>query len=172
MTAVGLAAGISLLAAKGYAHYPGQTEELLLARTTNANAKIRSDAATLLFQYQNDKSMSRLLELTKDPDWRVRYAAVKSLGKWADPRAKDKILPLAADPMPYVRMIAVWGLAQIGDPNTIPTVIEATKDSSKDVRNCAQLALRNMTETKQNRDYNSWKIWWEKNKDKSLKAAK
>lgn len=170
MGIVGMAAWLCFITSTAQARYPGESEERLLARTTHADAKVRSDAATILHEYQNEKVFNRLMELTQDPDWRVRYASIQSLGRWADPRVKAQILPLASDPMPYVRMISVWALAQINDADTFPQIIEATNDPSREVRSCAQLSLSNLTERRDIRDYQGWKKWWEQNKDKVAQA--
>lgn len=147
------------------ASMPGESQEVLLLRTGNAEPTVRSDAANVLKRYGDSRVEARLIDMTQDPDWRVRFDAVKTLGRFGDSAATPHVIPLVQDPMPHVRMIAVWCLAQIGDLDGVPVIIEAVKDSDPQVRQMAQRALKNISETRQNRSLEEWNAWWIANKE-------
>lgn len=147
------------------ANMPGESQEILLARTAEVKATVRSDAANVLKRYGDQQVESRLIELTQDPDWRVRFDAVKTLGRLGSSKSINSITPLVQDSMPHVRMISVWALYQIGDLEAIPTIIEAVKDTDPQVQQITQRVLKNVSETPVERNYQEWKAWWGENEE-------
>lgn len=160
-----LSTSIVFTAFSALAVMPGESKELLLSRTGNAKATTRSDAANILSSYTDPRVNGRLIEMTQDPDWRVRYDAVKSLGRLNDTLAAPYLLPLVKDPMPHVRMISIWALYQMGDLEAIPSIIEAVEDANSQVSQMAQMALKNFSQTRENRSETAWKMWWQENQE-------
>jgi len=154
-----------LFSSTASANMPGESQEILLARTAEVKATVRSDAANVLKRYGDQQVESRLIELTQDPDWRVRFDAVKTLGRLRSSKSINSITPLVQDRMPHVRLISVWALYQIGALEAIPTIIEAVKDPVPQVRQITQRVLKNVSETPVERNYEEWKAWWRENEE-------
>ncbi len=66
-----------------------------------------------------------------------------------------------------LRACAAWALGEVGDEEETEPLITALKnDKNRHVRACAAKALKKLTNQDFGTDYEKWKAWYEKNKDK------
>ena len=80
--------------------------------------------------------------------------------------AVGPLVGLLNDGNSLVRFTAAELLGKIGDKRAVQPLIEVLKDNEKSVRNAATGALKKLTAQDFGTDYDKWKAWSEKNKDK------
>jgi len=108
--------------------------------------------------------------------WREELRQIHELGlhdidweedeSWGMTSILPQILEELKDENWCVRSRAALRLGEIRDKKTVPPLIEALKDRSEYVRWHAADALKKITKQDFGEDYDEWKAWYEKNKDK------
>jgi hypothetical protein len=84
--------------------------------------KVRVDAALVLGQLHESRSIPALIGALRDPNPAVRASAARSLGRIGSPIAKDAVAKALVDPVPLVRHMAKEAMKQLGgDAETPPS---------------------------------------------------
>ena len=118
-----------------------QGVDLLAAMTKDADASVRSAAASGLGQSRDPRAIDPLIALMKDADGYVLFTAARGLGQSRDPRAIDLLIPLTKDADADVRSRGALGLGQSRDPRAIDLLIPLTKDADANVRSMTASGL-------------------------------
>lgn len=128
---------------------------------------VRVSAARILARKGDKSAVEPLVEALKDEDSEVRSAAIEALGKICDKKAtKPLIEMLKHDKDEFIRLSAAKALGDIGDKRAIGPLIEKLKDKKGHVHFYAIEALKKITDQEFGEDYDKWKQWHKKNKNK------
>ncbi len=107
-----------------------------------------------------------LLKMLEEEDNYIRSAVVGALAMPGDEKVLQPLIEvLRKDPAWDVRSTAAWALGELGDERATSPLIDALKDMFT-VREKAFGALKKLTKQDFGEDYDKWKAWYEKNKDK------
>jgi len=127
-----------------------EARNTFLALLSDADTRVRLQAARGLRTFGGDSVMQALMELTSDADWRVRVEALRALS--AEVEADDgpaprgvpiaALTPLFEDPHPNVRIEAVAALAGVGSAiETLPLLLGHLQRPERRVQEVAVGAL-------------------------------
>ena len=118
--------------------------EALRGLLTDKDEEVRAQAAKVLDDAKDAKSLNGLVALLKDPSNRVKFFAAMAVGKLGQKSAVAPIVDMLranADQDLYLRHAGVMALTWLNDTKALET---AAKDSSKSVRLASLLAMRNL----------------------------
>ncbi|MFT5094795.1 MAG: quinoprotein glucose dehydrogenase, partial [Porticoccaceae bacterium] len=104
--------------------------------------EVRSQAAKILGEVHDSRSIPWLIQTLKDDSARLQFFAAEALGRIGDPSAVDPLFAMLAnnaDSDLYVRHAGVVALASIAD---VPALLNRVNAKSDAVRLAALLALR------------------------------
>lgn len=140
--------------------------EPLTAVLKDKEALVRRNAAFALGLIGDAAPVPQLIDILEDSDKGVRKAAAWALAKICDERAIDPLIKALKDEYNEVRMGAVSGLGDLRHEKAVGPLIEALKTKDTDIRYSIERALTKITKRRYGIDYEKWKAWYEKNKDK------
>ena len=144
--------------------------EFMKQMVNDKDAGVRADAISVLGMIRSKDAFDVFTTALKDEDSEVRMSATWALGKLEDKAAVEHVAALLEDRDEKVRICAAITLAELGDNRAIELLIEAVKSTEKtgmrSISIEATWALRTLTKQEFDNDYNKWKEWYEKNKDK------
>jgi len=121
-----------------------QTQALLLAGLSDANAGVQQAAIFGLGHRPAPAALPGLLALLEHPDARVRFALAQALGSYAEPDATAALLKLARDRDDDVRDWATFGIGALRDTDdeAIRALLwDNAHDPDRDVRGEAVVGL-------------------------------
>ncbi len=150
----------------------GKRVRAFIESVLNANPKSKPTILSLLkatgirnFRLFNPE----ILNLIYDADSDIRQVALDTLSRTRDDRTSsalaakfmDEKVP-AAERMDAIRAVAFLEIWQVGN------LIEVLKCKDRSVAEAASAALAGLTCHKWGDDYESWKAWWDANKEKPV----
>jgi HEAT repeat protein len=117
--------------------------EYLIIMLKKDDAKLRSTAATLLGEIENELVLEDLIKALEDSEESVRLEAAKALGMLKSSRAFEPLLKALKCESNSIKMAVVEALGKLEDNRSIEPLMNIIKnDHSKDVRARAVDALR------------------------------
>ena len=142
-----------------------------------ATGRDRDNVVVALRVLKDERAIPALRMALKDESAYVRGIAVAALGELKATEAFDEIVALTKDKgdRPYSEnagkldcikippaFSACYALGDLGDERAVPVLIEVLTD--KELQQCAQQALENLTKQKFGHDADKWKAWWKAQK--------
>lgn len=118
--------------------------EALRGLLADKDGEVRAQAAKVIGDAKDAKSLNDLVKLLKDPSDRVKYFAAMGVGKIGQKSTTGAVIEMIrvnADKDLYLRHAGVMALTWINDLKALET---ATKDESKSVRLATLLAMRRL----------------------------
>lgn len=92
----------------------------LVEALDDADEDIRREAALLLKEIGDEKTLEALLQAMENRDWFVRRSATLALGEIKDDRSVEALIKALKDEDEDVRRAAAWALGKLGDMATDP----------------------------------------------------
>lgn len=117
------------------------TINILIAMLNDSDENIRRSAVEFFNKVSDASAVGPLIGLLQDKDWWVREKAVTALGRLKDPRAIKPLIGLSGDE--EIKHIIPGALAKIGGKEVISPILDFLRDSQKQVRIEAIIALTN-----------------------------
>jgi HEAT repeat protein len=102
--------------------------DALIKALQDSNARVRIQAANILWRIPDARSVEPLIAALKDTDPLVAGSAATALGSSADARGREALIVALLDPRPEVSGRALEALQGFNDPRALSAIIQALKD--------------------------------------------
>jgi HEAT repeat protein len=142
--------------------------ETLIAALADKEEEVRYHAAWALGNIREKKAVEPLKKLWKeDGDMKVQVMAAYGLVRAAgDESALCFLIDTLTEKDKEIVGDTAWALGKIGNRKAIEGLIRVLKENDKDTHNSTAWALEKITKQDFGEDYEKWKEWYEKSKEK------
>ncbi len=140
--------------------------EPLMSLLDDKNELVRFRTVGVLSSICDKRAVEPLIERLSDESEHVRRQAADALGDLGDCRAVEPLVRIIEGGGRGMLYASAISLGKLGDKRAVGPLVELLRHRTGYVRGAAAKALRKLTNQDFGFDYDKWKAWHKKNKDK------
>ena len=121
---------------------------------------VRISAVKALAHFEDDISLTTLIDATEDEEEQIHRFAITSLAEKKDPRAVGALLKIVKNEQSYLRNLALWSLGKIKDPCAAIHLIKELDSKNPKTSERARRSLERIAGKDLGKESAKWRQWW------------